>query len=719
MATGKDGTIADELSGLPDELQSILWNGGWRRSLHVDGAIDLEEDAVALVKGLLPLGMEEQAKEWGDALFLWCEARRTQSTSKRRRATNLTLEERVLIKLRKSTEQMAAAQAQVLTSIERFCTVTHWRTSRVRKLSEAASIDERASVERAERERWLLRLIQIVREARLPVVAKAESSLDPQSALLHIAGARRSKTIRMRVRCWSKLATWLQLTQGNSYPRSVGQLLDYLKDVVDGGCCRTIPDSIAAALAFVEQAGDVPLADRFSQDVLWLRTLQSVKADLVRGNTQVSKAPQFTISMVLALELLVMDKHKPMYVRALAWLRLVKLWCSLRFSDTLGMLPERMQLTQGGLKVTLVLTKTTGADKKIWELNAYLALGIGFTGYPWLEVGYTIWFSEAFCFPRDYFLPLPNKDLSATVRKMADYSAAAAMGRKLLSELRVPVKQTTGHWRSSDKRLIVEHGETFFTEHSERHFLVSVLAVLNVDSTKRDVVGRWGLNAERSDTYVLTGKHVVHEAQRQVCEKISSGSRYDEWELLDAYEAHLTLHLGKEEARDARDRLTLLHSTGAGGCFGLGLLWPMDPYALAFMDEPIPKEDFAETLHELPADDGAVEFDQEELEVVQAQVPPKPHPFWISIASKSGFQRLHRTGGCWVKPETCSDWKPIYRLQESVADASCKMCWPPSELAAAGSSSGSSGAESSSSEALTDHQDLPVRSPASLVGSVC
>ena len=29
------------------------------------------------------------------------------------------------------------------------------------------------------------------------------------------------------------------------------------------------------------------------------------------------------------------------------------------------LLPERMQLTQGGLKVTLVHTKTTGADKKV------------------------------------------------------------------------------------------------------------------------------------------------------------------------------------------------------------------------------------------------------------------------------------------------------------------------------------------------------------------
>ena len=431
-----------------------------------------------------------------------------------------------------------------------------------------------------------------------------------------------------------------------------------------------------------------------------------------------TKAPQFTISMVLALELLVMDKHKPEFVRGLAWLRLVKLWCSLRFSDTLGMLPERMQLTQSGLRVTLVLTKTTGADKKIWELNAYLALGIGFTGYPWLEVGYAIWFSEAFSFPRDYFLPLPNGDLTAPVRKMADYSAAAALGRRLLSELRVPEKQPTGYWMSGDRRLIVEHGEKFFTEHSERHFLVSVLAVLNVDSGKRDVVGRWGLNAESSDTYVLTGKHVVQEAQRLVCEKISSGSRYDEWELVDSYESHLALHLSKEEARDARERMTLLHSTGGGGQFGLGLPWPVDPYALAFLDEPIPKEDYVEGLPELQPDDGVVELDQEGPEVVQAQVPLKPPPFWVSIASRSKFQRLHRTGGCWIKPETCADWKPIYRLQESVADASCKMCWPPSELAAAGSSGDDSVSESSSSEALTDPQAPSEHSPASLFGSV-
>lgn len=706
----------DAMDSLPIELRGILCDAGWKNVLHIEAAVDDSQSAADLLRVLLPLGMEEQAIEWGELLYTWCEGQRDHCRQKRRRVTDLDFGEKYEFKLRGVVAVAREATLAATTSIERFCTIRHWRTARERKLSKATSADEKASIEQAERSRWLSKLVAIVQEAGLPVVAKAATASDPLGALQHIAGARRSKTIRSRVRTWLKLSEWLQLSWGVSYPKSVGNLIDYLTDVFNGGCGRSVPESIAGALAFIEQAGDVPLLSRFSHDTLWLRTVQDVKASLVKGNTKVQKAPQFTIAMVVALELLIMNLDKPLFVRALGWFRLLKLWCSLRFGDTLGMLPERMVMNRSGLKITLVETKTTGAGKKLWEIDAYVEISAGFTGYPWLAVGFGIWCTESFRFPRDYFLPLPSKDLQSPVQRLATYSSASALGRKLLLELKQPMLRPSGLWVEGPYSLLVEPGEKFFTEHSERHFMASVTAVLNVEAGKRDAVGRWGLNSERSDAYVLTGKLVVHEVQRLVCQKLTGGSRYDEEELLDAYEAHLAATLFYDEAKEGRARMVTLGSMGRGGAWGLGTAWPLDPYVLSFLEEPIPKESYAELMGPQHSD--------EETEFVQVpeEVPSKPPdvgevalaPFWISVSKKSKFQRLHRRGGCWVLPESCAEWRPLYRLEESVADSSCKLCWPPaavSELEDEESSDGgssSSGSESSLPQRLVEPEALHV-----------
>ena len=94
-------------------------------------------------------------------------------------------------------------------------------------------------------------------------------------------------------------------------------------------------------------------------------------------------------------------------------------------------------------------------------------------------------------FERDYFLPLPNADASGAIHRMSDYAHTLAGSKRLLRCLRRPFWDGHG-WKLSDKFLIVEADVlSFWTEHSERNWLVSVLASLGVPREKRDFVGRW------------------------------------------------------------------------------------------------------------------------------------------------------------------------------------------------------------------------------------
>jgi hypothetical protein len=270
------------------------------------------------------------------------------------------------------------------------------------------------------------------------------------------------------------------------------------------------------------------------------------------------------------------------------------------------------------------------------------------------------------------------------------------MGRSLLRELRVPVLGTPGHWSESDLQLLPSPGEKFWTEHSERHFLVSVAACLSLQKDHKDFLGRWGLNREQSNAYVLTGKLIVHDAQKLVCERLSMGCRYCEQDLLDSYEEFMFSEIGIDEAKEARGRLKILSSMGNG--YGLAQNWPNDPHAYGFLgEEAMPKSEYAGSLM-LPQAPEGPEGPLLELpeEVPLLEVGPgAPAPYWASISVKKGFRRLHRTGGCWVKPGVdCAQWAEIFSLDESAADASCKLCWPP--VVPASDSEGSD--ESSSSD---------------------
>ena len=174
------------------------------------------------------------------------------------------------------------------------------------------------------------------------------------------------------------------------------------------------------------------------------------------------------------------------------------------------------------------------------------------------------------------------------------------------------------------------------------------------------------------------------------------GCRYCEHDLLDSYEEFMFHELGFDEAKEARDRLKVLSAVGGG--YGLAQNWPHDPHAYGFLgSEALPRAEYAGDLKVPQAQEGP------EVPLLVAPQedpgpglePAVPAPYWASISIKKGFRRLHRTGGCWVKPGVdCAQWVEVHSLDENAADASCKLCWPP--VVPASDSEGSD--ESSSSD---------------------
>eukprot|EP00974_Lingulodinium_polyedra_P100675 9751452-Lingulodinium_polyedra.AAC.1 len=67
---------------------------------------------------------------------------------------------------------------------------------------------------------------------------------------------------------------------------------------------------------------------------------------------------------MLSLELFVVNKGHPTFLRFFAWVKLLKVWASLRSDDTLGVRPELVKMSKSGIEGLLDRTKVSGPGRR-------------------------------------------------------------------------------------------------------------------------------------------------------------------------------------------------------------------------------------------------------------------------------------------------------------------------------------------------------------------
>lgn len=233
----------------------------------------------------------------------------------------------------------------------------------------ATSVDERKRAEEVFRKKWVQKLVDLLREANAPIVLETLHSMDPESALSQCGGRKRGRTIRQYVREWGKARDWMILTKGYPFPKSAIDMVDYLSDAVDGRSSKTLPGVISSAFSSIEKAGGVKESARISKSAMWMNAIASKELDLDTDRGERKKAPSFLYVMVVSLELYVLNEGNPRFARAFAWVRLLKLWGSLRSDDLQGILPSTMIHYKDYFEAKVQRTKTTGPGKMTRWVN--------------------------------------------------------------------------------------------------------------------------------------------------------------------------------------------------------------------------------------------------------------------------------------------------------------------------------------------------------------
>lgn len=691
-----DRKVDPLICSLPPLLQTFLCENGWSNPATLESAFDTEVEAEALIASFT--GMHETRatrRFWAKELMKWQLSVASAIRRVRSRITSASIDDRVLC-LHNTVKRFSESKERLMDStIRLMCSPVHWRTRRAAKLSIAQGAQERTEIERREKLRWTERVIAILTEAVAPVVQQAQLASAPELALAAITGKKRSSTIRGRVRAWNKVRLWLQLVLNIPFPLHAGHMIDYLQDLQAGHVAKTFPASVGMALAFMEKVGGYPEAQRISRHPLWLQNLESLTTRLQEraGAMTVMKAPNLSILTIISLEIFVCSGREP-YLCILAWCTLLMVWLCLRFDDLQGLSSSRLTLSSVCLRSILGRSKTTGPGKKTGEIPCYCRADASFSGSNWLKIGFGLFRSDRNVFARDYFLPKPTQDFQGFVSGMLDYAYCAALTRKLLLSLKLPVR-TAGVWGETVHSIILHPAQMFWSLHSPRHLMPSISAVLRVPADRRNFLGRWGVNSpQQNNDYVLTSRQIVLDVQGEVLKGISQGpSTYDEEDLYDQYRSWLDLRIPGE---DPEVQIELLRGL-TDKCI-LNQPWPPilepipldgdDDFGILIPSDPLPPTAFLATASFVTRAD-----QDEEL------------PYWASIG-KRGYRRLHRTNGCRTDRLSCMSWVGLSAeaAQRDKSDQACRWCWPDLQedtghkTPTASSDDGSEQSESSSSE---------------------
>eukprot|EP00435_Cladocopium_sp_Y103_P066733 s1270_g29.t1 len=459
---------------------------------------------------------------------------------------------------------------------------------------------------------------------------------------------------------WKRFEQWLEWNRGYLYPRGVKDAIDYMQHRVNDGCGRTIPEALQASLSLIEQLGRVPDDARISEDSLWKGHVKSWTAELSEESPPKKPAEMYTVAMVLALELTVVDETEVLFARALAWVVLCMVWGAMRCDDVQAVLPHRTMLSNYGLRLVLGKSKTTGPDKLQKEVAVHVFRTTSLSGSDWLKVGYDLWSEEPFTFRRDYLVMEPNKEWTGVKRKFLPPASVSSAISKLLGSLCCPKRAYVGWELMPAVHLLPDGLESFFSGHSPRNFLTSVAATIGFSRDERAYLGRWSMGMVSSEEYVRTARQVVFKIQRAVNQTLVDGSGGPFFE--DESIGKLVDFAQENGANPNRIRKRHSVMSTWTGKMCLGGVYPTLEVLQDDWDDR-PGADSDQALSEKVAS----------IAMKEKMVSSQETRYFITISRRTALRRLHLTG-CFVKADRCGEVIHVNEVNQEDFDSICQAC---------------------------------------------
>lgn len=508
---------------------------------------------------------------------------------------------------------------------------------------------------------WKKRLFELLRIIEAPILEAVNQCRDPSMAAFLVAGKARSTTIRSRVRYAYRLAQWLRVDRAKSWPSQAADLLDYITLRAEEPCGSTVPRSIYISFKWMEKAGGFRRTLTPADERLVLAAVEATEASLGGKAGPPRRAPRLFVMMMEALEWMVVNAELPLFVRYTAWVKLLKIWATLRHDDLCHVEANKVYLTFAGLSGVLSRTKTTGPGKRVRSLPFFVSHSAWVRHADWLGTGFSVWRELTGENPQTLLL-VPSADLQSVRAGVANYALVSSFSKEIFRRLKEPDSRST---------LLANGLEFFWSEHSERSMLPSALAARGVPKHVRDLLGRWAPDA--SDLYVRTYRAAISRVQSFLAETFRHPRRselVDEDALcIDVMEwvasPRCQVPVQQEALQDTLKRLTAV--------------LPMEG------DVPVPRWS-----------SGGADLQEMEFQAQAQSAATRPtKKYFLHYTKNRKSCRIHINGQCWwSKAEDLGDWSERDGLDGLDVRFICRLCQPgPRKVPA------SEGLPSSSSDA--------------------
>ena len=506
---------------------------------------------------------------------------------------------------------------------------------------------------------WTNRVVALLKEGETPSYKLALQARDPASVMMLMAGKTRCSTLRKYVKAWERFRRWLLMEGPSAWPTGPLQIIEYLQTLAAEPCGATIPQTFIQAAAWLEKAGGYDDYEKLSCNALVTRCLDKINTILTAGARPTKQSPRFPCIVLASAELFVVNPKHSTFLRYSAWLLLLKCWSSLRHDDLQHITPRNLRMVEGALLGTLSQSKTSGPGKRMRELPVVVSRSCKLCCTQWLSVGFDLMKELLPGDKIDFMIPRGTmKGLSST-HIPASYSDASAAEHRLFMELKVPGYDTIMGWSESATALFPIPIIGFWTLHSPRNFVSSLLIFLDVEKSKRDMVGRWSPSG--SEDYTRTYRAAVAKLQAAVVAALHNGAGLstmqegDTVELLPEFlqerrglPAPLAEQMVREWEQLMKDFHFALQGAESDNCAGL-------------------------TSVEVPLLSKALA--QEDLELADAEKAPVGD-FLVIFTRGRRYARLHRFGACHWSFIEVHDALRMETVSPVLYNSRCKFCWP-------------------------------------------
>ena len=628
-----------------------LGDMGWTRSSLAFFHEIPEAEVVSLLPGI--------AEDWSKEEFMWL-----QREAKRQRV-KLDLEDHVFLQhqkllykdqayIEKQLDNTAAGESEiglVLARARRALPRVSWKTRADRLLGHQPTPELRQEVEEKERQRWVRKLIELLEVTGLAEVKEKKPERYTYFASRFAMG-RRASTIRQHVRLGKLLQVFMESVFGVRWLRHEGDLIAYIALRMEEPCGKSVPGSLFKAVAFLELAAEVPMDRRVSASLALQHFLLEAERSQAWTPRRVIKAARFTVGMVRELETAVSDITLQPYKRIFAWTKLIKLWGALRCHDMEGVPPSTLRYDPAvGLEGDIMRSKTTGTGRRIEIIQFHVGKECWLGNREWIHTGLQLFVNlarDSKHMDKDFLLPVPNDNLTGFRRRMMKYQDAMAFSRALWCELPSSIRDQEGR----PMKLLQPESSSYWSEHSERITMISWAAAVGISKEVRRRWGRWKPSVD--EDYVTTTRKMIHDAQKQVAQKIRGQS-----DLTDVVDDRAVVNNFTIWLQDVHHK-TATQANREGQCIGPPN-WGLPPKPFGEVVDQINLEG-AQEVRSSPAapspdagfypDDSPTEvFEEEDHADLPEGEPQYPlGTYVLAIVGRGKRRTLHVSGGCHRQP---------------------------------------------------------------------